>query len=105
MPLTIRTRVLVVSATLAALGWSTAALLTAYVVKLKASEAIAEHEATNWRRKAGKAYTELLTARPRRSDGTIIVPAGTIIRGSTAIDASGHPKINFDGVLYPPANY
>lgn len=105
MPLTIQTRALLVAATLAVFGWSTAALLTAYVVKSKASEAIAVREAANWRRKAGKAYTELLAARPRQSDGTIIVPAGTIIEGSSASDPSGHVKINFDGVLYPPSNY
>ncbi|PNE59916.1 hypothetical protein A8H39_01855 [Paraburkholderia fungorum] len=92
-----------------AMGWLCTAGLAMYAAKMRISEALAERDAANWKRQAGKAYTQLIAARAGHADGKFLLPAGSRIEGTmTTKEVNGRAvaSLNVSGtVFYPPKDY
>lgn len=91
-------------------GWVISAILAMTVFELKkesANAVIAGHEAAEWRRKAGKAYTKLLIARSGGDTTNIMIPAGTLIECSIGTSVADGKTVSLceDGIVYPPIGY
>lgn len=100
-------KVLFVAIGLAATGWAAVTFLAASIGALKADTALANRDAKNWQRQAGKAYTELLAARSGGGD-RVLIPKGahmectmapTVLPDNTTVG-----QCRF-GTTYPPDSY
>lgn len=100
-------KILLASIMIAVAGWLTAAALTTTLATLELRVVSAEEDSETWRRKAGKAYTELLKVRAGTDNTTVLIPAGTRIdctMETTIVDGRAIVKCE-NGTIYPPRDY
>jgi TRAP-type C4-dicarboxylate transport system substrate-binding protein len=85
---------------LAAVGWLEAAVLFASNNTIELRAMNAEMDASSWKRKASKAYAELLKARAGGNNATVLVPKGSTIectmKSGVKCEAAS---------VYPPSSY
>lgn len=92
---------------LALVGWAAAIGLGAAIGAARLHAFVAERDAANWRRQAGKAYTEMLQARAKASGSAVIIPAGSRIDCTmTTLVSEGRTVAKCEnGTFYPPSSY
>lgn len=102
-------KLLLASIVLAIAGWLTAAVLATSVGVFRLQAASAEADAKNWKRQAGKAYTEVLAAKAGTGGKTAaaLIPAGARIDCNMNMRVvDGHTISKCEGgVIYPPHDY
>jgi hypothetical protein len=93
-------KILLVSISFAVAGWFTAAEMATSVGAFKLRAMNAEADAADWKRQAGKAYTEMLQARAVAKSTAVQVPAGARIDCTMKTTSKCE-----DGTIYPPQDY
>jgi hypothetical protein len=92
--------ILLVSILFGAAGWFTAAEMATSASAFKLRAMNAEADAADWKRQAGKAYTEMLQARAVAKSAAVLVPAGARIECTMKTTSKCE-----DGTIYPPRDY
>lgn len=88
-------------------GWVVVGVMASAIDELKMSAEIAAKESAQWKRLAGKAYTEMLKASHDASKGNFLIPAGSRVDCEiTKTDLSGKTNVSCnEKVVYPPADF
>ncbi|MBN3761264.1 hypothetical protein [Burkholderia sp. Ac-20365] len=100
-------RLVLVLALVGFVGWVAAVGMAAAAAKARVAETLANAQAADWKRQAGKAYTELLAARSGMPDGSIVLPAGTQISSTyEMVTENGRAVARWtNAAIYPPKGY
>lgn len=107
MEMTRERKILLASMVLAVTGWVTAAVLMTNVGTYKLQAERSESNATNWKRQAGKAYTEFLKSSSAPGSATFLIPVGASIQCNTNANPDNSKAIIDcnNAIIYPPKEF
>lgn len=100
-------KILLSAILLAVTGWLMTAILLSSIGVFKLRSVNAESDAANWKRQAGKAYTELLKARAGVDSTGALIPKGARIDCTMAISTVDGRTVSKceNGTIYPPRDF
>ncbi|PVZ84183.1 hypothetical protein C9426_24055 [Serratia sp. S1B] len=99
-------KLLWVSIGFAVTGWLIVGTFAVDRDDLKQKVASVEQDAANWKKQAGKAYTELLKARSGSDSQRVSIPSGARIECQMKKNLDGNTVAQCeDGLVYPPEEY